>query len=1310
MHTSPMTESSRKIADEKEILENIVLDQALRAESDTALLAFAQLATLRLNAKWASISLIDGTNQYILVEVTQSSRLRQDPHHSGGDEGFIFGRKTLARSLGLCGNALDILSKLESRAALHESGSPPPSPLIINDVMGDERFKHQPFVASHPSVRFFAAMPISTKSGFRIGTISVMDDRPRRGLIDDEIKFLGDIGPTIIEHLEMTRVSEAQRRSEKMIKGLGVFMDGGTNLYDWWLELGSNQPQAQDTIASEVEKGEELGGHANSLSQSHTTHPSSFLPERSNPSTTGQEGFDRSLAVTDKPLVSTPLECAVVPVAAIPGGDKTLHHQSVDSILEEQDPEAVPAEVPAESFTEARAGSPPPSRGQSSRTFSPEVEERFIPKRLKELFSRAGHIIQQSIEVDGTVFLDARVSSSRERSGSGTFTGTEGYSGNSASDSAGDSTSSGRASAVGGIAGQGPKAEPPKEKPLADISGGGEDPTCGLLGLATSERSSLHGDHTSSLISLTESFLQTLLHMYPQGHVFSGSEQGTHQKKEKRRPGKPSEQALMDILCKAFPNARSIAFVPLWDGNRGRFFAGSFMWSCRGTSRVLTRGGDLNYLAAFGNSIMAEVARLEVVGTDRAKSDFISSISHELRSPLHGILASAEILHDTTVDLFQRGMIDTIERCGRTLLDTIQHVLDFAKINNFTRARKHRGGREAAGKAGKRHDWRRSLSGVPSLSVNVDLSLLAEDVVDSVFAGHEFQGNSALFVTDESSGFPPEGLQRSSPRRPKTRGDLPSVGSKESINVILDIDWRPNWMFLTESGAMRRVLMNLFGNALKYTDKGWVKVSLQSTDIEPSPGKPRRSVVRISVSDTGRGIAQEYLHSDLFTPFTQENSLNPGTGLGLSIVLQIVRSLGGQICITSEQGVGTDVVVTLTMDQAPPGDPDHRALRGQQAIQRTRDKVKGLRIGLEGLDVPSPIRTRNRGHEQASEASSLLLRASVESAATGWFHMEVAAPSTWESSPPDILLVTELDSWQPIARARDIHSGHPGVQSAFPNVPIIVLCSHEELCQEYGQRMVNSGQYIRHEPVHFVSKPCGPHRLAEALVFCLGDAARPLPRQEGSPPGFPSEVENSPQSLFQRSPESYLPGMEESSRDSYFASMAMLPDIVAEPSAPPSAPTTANNPSGIERPKPKLLLVEDNEINLRLLSTFAKRSNFDYGTAMNGLEAVQAFRAAEKPYNIIILVDITMPVMDGMEAAREIRKLERVARPHRARVMIIALTGLGSAMSRKEAFDNGFDMFLTKPARLKDLRKILEDWEPDALKGGGGGVDNSVKD
>ena len=74
-------------------------------------------------------------------------------------------------------------------------------------------------------------------------------------------------------------------------------------------------------------------------------------------------------------------------------------------------------------------------------------------------------------------------------------------------------------------------------------------------------------------------------------------------------------------------------------------------------------------------------------------------------------------------------------------------------------------------------------------------------------------------------------------------------------------------------------------------------------------------------------------------------------------------------------------------------------------------------------------------------------------------------------------------------------------------------------------------------------------------------------------------------------------------------------------------------------------------------------------------------------------IDISMPVMDGLEATREIRKLER----HQGQkpAMIVALTGLGSATSQKEAFSNGISLFLTKPVRFSDLRKILDDWTQD---------------
>lgn len=90
--------------------------------------------------------------------------------------------------------------------------------------------------------------------------------------------------------------------------------------------------------------------------------------------------------------------------------------------------------------------------------------------------------------------------------------------------------------------------------------------------------------------------------------------------------------------------------------------------------RVFTNEQELSYLAAFSNSVMAEVARLDTKIADAAKADFISSISHELRSPLHGILGTTDLLKETQIDSQQSSQVQTIETCGKTLLDTINHV------------------------------------------------------------------------------------------------------------------------------------------------------------------------------------------------------------------------------------------------------------------------------------------------------------------------------------------------------------------------------------------------------------------------------------------------------------------------------------------------------------------------------------------------------------------------------------------------------------------------------------------------------------
>lgn len=124
-----------------------------------------------------------------------------------------------------------------------------------------------------------------------------------------------------------------------------------------------------------------------------------------------------------------------------------------------------------------------------------------------------------------------------------------------------------------------------------------------------------------------------------------------------------------------------------------------------------------------------------------------------------------------------------------------------------------------------------------------------------------------------------------------------------------------------------------------------------------------------------------------------------------------------------------------------------------------------------------------------------------------------------------------------------------------------------------------------------------------------------------------------------------------------------------------------------EAPQIKFLLVDDNYINLRVLSTYMKKRNIGFQEAKNGQEAVDYFLANPGAY-ACILMDISMPVMDGFEATRQIRAHE--AQMGLTPVPIIALSGLATEDAQQEAFGSGMDVFLTKPVKLGALGNLLE--------------------
>jgi signal transduction histidine kinase len=116
----------------------------------------------------------------------------------------------------------------------------------------------------------------------------------------------------------------------------------------------------------------------------------------------------------------------------------------------------------------------------------------------------------------------------------------------------------------------------------------------------------------------------------------------------------------------------------------------------------LSTAVELACLKSFCSNMVFEYKRAETIKVEKQKSDFVSRISYEMRSPLHGVLACAELPIDTDLTTYQRSLAETVGSCGRKLLDTNNDVFKFSKINTF-RKKWQAENRRTSGLGTKRH-------------------------------------------------------------------------------------------------------------------------------------------------------------------------------------------------------------------------------------------------------------------------------------------------------------------------------------------------------------------------------------------------------------------------------------------------------------------------------------------------------------------------------------------------------------------------------------------------------------------------------
>jgi CheY-like chemotaxis protein len=157
----------------------------------------------------------------------------------------------------------------------------------------------------------------------------------------------------------------------------------------------------------------------------------------------------------------------------------------------------------------------------------------------------------------------------------------------------------------------------------------------------------------------------------------------------------------------------------------------------------------------------------------------------------------------------------------------------------------------------------------------------------------------------------------------------------------------------------------------------------------------------------------------------------------------------------------------------------------------------------------------------------------------------------------------------------------------------------------------------------------------------------------------------------------------------------MGPDVSSVPSTPTSPQknsTSRNGDNSEDSNLRKVLLVEDNSINMKLLVATMRKLKRPHTCAANGLEAVSAYSSSPSSY-ALILMDISMPVMDGFAATELIRNLEE--KNKWGRCTVIALTGVGDAEAKKRAFLAGVDDFMTKPVSMAKLGGIINNIEGD---------------
>ncbi len=625
---------------------------------------------------------------------------------------------------------------------------------------------------------------------------------------------------------------------------------------------------------------------------------------------------------------------------------------------------------------------------------------------------------------------------------------------------------------------------------------------------------------------------------------------------------------------------------------------------------------------------------------NRAKSEFVANMSHEVRTPLNGILGMAELLCKTELDERQHSFANTILNSGTALLTIINDILDLSKIDS-----------------GKLE-----------------------------FESAPFSLREA--IEDIAALLSPSAAEKGLELAVRIQPDIPAA-------LIGDV------------GRIRQIVTNLIGNAIKFTEQGQVVADVSGERAEDV------FRVQVEVEDTGIGIPDEKLGT-IFDKFSQVDGsatrTKEGTGLGLSISKLLIDQMGGEIQVESAVGEGSKFICQIPLEIHEQG--------------LTAPQVPTEYAGSKILVVDDNKVNRAILEEQLSSWGF-----EVTTVANGWHALSEATEAALEGAPFSLVV---LDHQMPNMSGEEVLKILRN-QQGVTDTPVIILTSIGQ--QDDAEAWVELGATA------YMLKPARSSVLLETIVSCLetkadSDADKPAtvsavvapqmpeiaPEASMLAPGPSAVVPEagvvadagsiaSPEAIEEMPATADVPELEMSFQPEEQLAPAPVmapaepvaevapertvaaeihPASVVQPVAPPArAPEPLPSPAQTDDAgdRRRILLAEDNKINQTYFEFVMLDIGHSFEIAFDGLQVVDAYKR-EQPD--LVLMDISMPNLGGVEATQAIREFE--AENGLPKVPIVALTAHALRGDKESLLEQGLDDYVAKPVSPEKLKSVIEGW------------------